>query len=94
MESSTKADSIDFDKLRKQIEGCVAMCGGSSIEERFAGLLLLSKIPHAHDFLIGKSQKSLANNILAALNKANFLPRLLILPSRTCVLVFARSTIF
>lgn len=88
MDSSTKVDSFDIDKVQKQIEGCITMCGGSSIEERFAGLLLLSKIPHAQDILVGSTKKPLVNELLVALNKNSFFPRLLILPNRSYFLFF------
>lgn len=81
-------------KLEKQIQSCIAMCGGSSIEERFAGLLLLSKIPNAHEFLLNESQKSFSQQLWSALNRDNFLARLLVLPNRTLCSNLSQTLLF
>lgn len=75
----TKAVTAN-EKLAAQITSCITLCGGSSPEERFAGLLLLSRIPAAHSFLIDHSNHVLATQLWNALHKDNFLCRLLLLP--------------
>lgn len=67
--------------MEKQIVDCIRLCGGSSVEERFAGLFLLSKIPQAQEKLVEKESKQLVTDLWRSLTKDNFLQRLLFVPA-------------
>jgi hypothetical protein len=61
------------------VRRCIAMCGSSVTEERFAGLLILVKLDPKSIL----ASKELANDLWESLQSQNFLARLLVSSSGT-----------